>query len=257
MLEVQRIIPAFNEISRREEKRLRQFFPHIPTPIPNFFRLDIARHTGFPIGYKMKGYIMLTVFVINIVSRGHKAYVFYLNLRFFHSFAPRILLPRLIHLNVSTWCTPISGPITSTALTKEDLSIFANIDTRTNLRALFFNNHIYRIASMPEVISDTSRVMAAWRTLLNVRGRLCAISLALSVALFIATMRAECSEALFSRSAWNTAMLSRRGKSTVSTESASGSMVYAAGCEKSSLCCGAYLPLAGRIPRTISRIISG
>lgn len=60
--------------------------------------------------------------------------------------------------------------------------------------------HIQRIASIPDVISETSRVMAAWRTLLKVRVRSPAISLALSVALFIATRRAECSEAFASSS---------------------------------------------------------
>src|SRR5690606_5964244 len=76
-----------------------------------------------------------------------------------------------------------------------------------------FAHKSYFIASMPEVISETSRVMAAWRTLLKRRVMLWAISFALSVALFIATMRAECSDALFSRSAWNTAILRSRGRS--------------------------------------------
>src|SRR3989344_5150495 len=122
----------------------------------------------------------------------------------------------------------------------------------------FFRLIFYRIASIPLVISETSRVMAAWRTLLKVRVRPLAMSRALSVALFIATIRAECSEAFDSRSAWNTAILRSLGKRASSTLSGSGSMVYAAGFV-SSLAAGegAYWPLAGRMFAIISLIISG
>src|SRR3989344_2573455 len=90
---------------------------------------------------------------------------------------------------------------------------------------IYYFEFSYFIASMPLVISETSRVMDAWRTLLYVRVSPFAISCALSVALFIATIRAECSEAFDSRSAWNTAMFSNFGRSTESTASASGSIV--------------------------------
>lgn len=77
------------------------------------------------------------------------------------------------------------------------------INCQANFKPLFRHSmHVrYFIASMPEVISETSRVIAAWRTLLNVRVSPFAISFALSVAFFIATMRAECSDALFSSNA--------------------------------------------------------
>src|SRR3989344_4747516 len=54
------------------------------------------------------------------------------------------------------------------------------------------------------------------------------MSRALSVAFFMATMRALCSDALDSRSLWKTATLVSFGMSAASTSSASGSMVYAA-----------------------------
>ena len=60
---------------------------------------------------------------------------------------------------------------------------------------------VLAIASMPPVISLTSRVIAACRALLNFSVSACCSSPALSEADFIATMRAECSEACDSSSA--------------------------------------------------------
>ena len=63
------------------------------------------------------------------------------------------------------------------------------------------NNYFSFVVSIPEVISDISLVMAAWRCLLNCRFKSCATSPALSVAFFMATIRAECSDALDSNRA--------------------------------------------------------
>ena len=59
-----------------------------------------------------------------------------------------------------------------------------------------------RAAFAPVAISIISRVMLAWRTLLYVSVRSSMSSSAFSVAFFIATMRADCSLAVSSRTAW-------------------------------------------------------
>lgn len=60
----------------------------------------------------------------------------------------------------------------------------------------------YFIASIPPIISLISLVIALWRALLYSRVRENVTSLALSEALRIATIRAECSDAFSSRNAW-------------------------------------------------------
>ena len=72
-----------------------------------------------------------------------------------------------------------------------------NVDDRTDYLLDCAFIHI-----VPEIISETSRVMADWRALLNFNVRLCAISSDLSEADFIATMRALCSDACDSSRAW-------------------------------------------------------
>ena len=54
----------------------------------------------------------------------------------------------------------------------------------------------------PAAISETSWVICAWRALFRESVSSCTISLALSEALRMDTMRAECSEARLSRIAW-------------------------------------------------------
>src|ERR1041384_1347782 len=60
------------------------------------------------------------------------------------------------------------------------------------------------IAMAALVISSSSLVMLAWRSLLYSRVKSLISCLALSVAFFMATMRALCSEALASSKIWKT-----------------------------------------------------
>src|SRR3989344_1038476 len=82
----------------------------------------------------------------------------------------------------------------------------SNVDNRTDnlyhvsFVHIFFYSlcKLYLSALAPEVTSAISWVMAACRALLNNNTRLSLRDLALSEALFIATIRAECSEAFAS-----------------------------------------------------------
>ena len=78
------------------------------------------------------------------------------------------------------------------------------------------------IASTPPMISDSSVVIWLWRARLYCMVSALTILSALSVALFIATMRATCSLVVASRKAWNSAVLTVSGSSSSSSSLGSG-----------------------------------
>src|SRR5690606_4124538 len=78
-------------------------------------------------------------------------------------------------------------------------------------------------ASAPPTISSISLVMASCRALLKRRVRSSTSALAFSVALRIATIRAECSLASASTTAWNSSTSVKRGSTSSSTASMLGS----------------------------------
>src|SRR5690606_39908474 len=78
-------------------------------------------------------------------------------------------------------------------------------------------------AAAPPTISEISWVIAACRALLWTRLSVSISLVALSLADFIATMRAACSDATFSITAWYTSDSTYRVSTWLSTPSASGS----------------------------------
>src|SRR5439155_23549602 len=82
------------------------------------------------------------------------------------------------------------------------------------------------IASTPPMISDNSVVIWLCRARLYCMVSAFTILSALSVALFIATIRATCSLVVASRNAWNIAVLTVSGRSSSSNSFALGEKSY-------------------------------
>src|SRR3989338_271312 len=101
-----------------------------------------------------------------------------------------------------------------------NVSLKVDVDDRTDDLHYFSFVH-----NVPEIISDTSRVIAACRALLNCNVSSSCISAALSDADFIATMRALCSLACDSSRAWYTITDASIGRTVSTTSSPEGSIV--------------------------------
>lgn len=84
------------------------------------------------------------------------------------------------------------------------------------------NRPDYSSAAAPEMISVSSVVICAWRARLNVRVSCLPIFPALSVAAFIATIRATCSLTTASLNAWNSTALIAAGRISSSSSGPAG-----------------------------------
>src|SRR4051812_23721264 len=86
--------------------------------------------------------------------------------------------------------------------------------------------HYPAIASTPPMISESSVVIWLWRARLYCIVSDLAILSALSVALFMATIRATCSDVVASMNAWNIAVFTVNGSSSSSSSRGSGEKSY-------------------------------